>query len=139
MTEAKDGERPEDPSLFDRVVPEAFKRRLEAGVENVLRDGRLKSALGDLKLPREIANQIFSQLEETKHAAVAAVARETRQFLERTNLADELAKLLTQVSFEIRTEVRFVPNGPGKGLPVPKVRISGPKAKKGKAADGEGR
>jgi hypothetical protein len=130
---ATNDERPDDPSLFDRVMPEGFKRRIEAGVENVLRDGRLMGALGELKLPREIANQILSQIEETKTAAVAAIARETRQFLERTNLSDELAKLLTQVSFEIRTEVRFVPSDVAKGALVPKVRISGPKGKRKKA------
>ncbi|MCK9462242.1 MAG: hypothetical protein M0R80_21660 [Proteobacteria bacterium] len=93
--------------------------------------GRLKSLMGDLKLPREIANHILSQIDETKHAALAVIAKEMRIFLEKTNLSDELARLLTQLSFEIKTEVRFVPNEKGGKLGlVPKVKISSPKVKK---------
>jgi hypothetical protein len=116
----------DDPSLYERVVPEGFKRRIEAGVENVMKDGRLKALMGELKLPKEIANHILAQIDETKHAALAVIARETRLFLEKTNISDELAKLLTQVSFEIKTEVRFIPNDKAKGGLLPKVRISGP-------------
>jgi hypothetical protein len=129
MSATKD-DRTEDPSLYERVVPEGFKRRIEAGVENVLKDGRLKSLVGELKLPREIVNHILGQVDETKHAALAVVARETRQFLEKTNLSEELAKLLTQVSFEINTQVRFVPSDKAKGGLLPKVKLSGPKVKK---------
>ena len=75
-------------------------------------------------------NHILGQIDETKHAALAVVARETRQFLERTNLSEELAKLLTQVSFEIKTEVRFVPNDKASTGLVPKVKISGPKVRR---------
>lgn len=93
--------------------------------------GRLKSLMGDLKLPREIANHILSQIDETKHAALAVIAKEMRIFLEKTNLSDELARLLTQLSFEIKTEVRFVPNEKGGKLGlVPKVKFSSPKMKK---------
>jgi hypothetical protein len=126
----------DDPSLYERVVPEGFKRRIEAGVENVMKDGRLKALMGELKLPKEIANHILAQIDETKHAALAVIARETRLFLEKTNLSDELAKLLTQVTFEIKTEVRFVPNDKAaKGGFLPKVRISGPRLKKNDGAD----
>ncbi len=38
------------------------------------------------------------------------VAKEVRTFLENTSLADEMAKLLTQISFEVSTNVRFVPS-----------------------------
>jgi len=92
--------------------------------------GRLKSLVSELKLPREIANHILAQIDETKHAALSVIAKEMRIFLEKTNLSDELARLLTQVSFEIKTEIRFVPNDKdGKVGLVPKVKISGPKLK----------
>src|SRR5262249_23447627 len=38
------------------------------------------------------------------------VARETREFLANLNLTEEIAKLLTTLSFEIKTEIRFIPN-----------------------------
>ena len=43
--------------------------------------------------------------------------------MEHTNLADELAKMLTTLSFEIKTEVRFIPNDARPGVrPIPDVR-----------------
>ncbi len=99
--------REDDGSILEKVIPDGIKR----GLETLLRDGRIKNVV-DLKLPKEIVNHIMSQVDETKHAALGVVSKEVRLFLERTNLSDELAKLLTQVSFEITTNVRFKPNEP---------------------------
>ena len=38
------------------------------------------------------------------------VGQEVRRFLETVNLSGELQKLLTSLSFEIKTEIRFIPN-----------------------------
>jgi hypothetical protein len=96
---------PEDgQSLFEKVLPDGVRR----GVESLLREGRLKQLVSEMKLPKEIVSHMISQIDEAKQAAVSAVSREVRLFLERTSLADELVKLLTQVSFQIKTEVRFV-------------------------------
>ncbi|HMG21525.1 MAG TPA: hypothetical protein VK607_09425, partial [Kofleriaceae bacterium] len=37
-------------------------------------------------------------------------ARETREFLANLNVSEEIAKILTTLSFEIKTEIRFIPN-----------------------------
>lgn len=96
----------DDHSLFEKVVPDGLKR----GFETVLKEGRLKNLIGELKLPKEIVNYIMAQVDDTKQAAIGVVSREVRLFLEQTNLAEEIAKLLTLVSFEIKTQVRFVPS-----------------------------
>jgi hypothetical protein len=49
------------------------------------------------------------------------VAGEVRDFLEATDLASEIKAALTSLSFEIRTEVRFIPNDAGTGV-KPDVR-----------------
>ena len=95
-----------DESIFEKVVPDGIKR----GLEHLVRDGRVKNLVGELKLPKDLGNQILSQVDETKQAAVKVVAAEVRTFLENTSLADEMAKLLTQISFEVSTQVRFVPS-----------------------------
>ncbi len=100
----------DDESLLEKMVPEGFKRRIEAGVESMLKDGRLKSLMGDFKLPKEIAAHMMSQVDETKQAAVAVIARETRLFLEKTNLSEELVKMASKISLEVKTQVRFIPN-----------------------------
>jgi len=95
----------EEGSLFEKV-PEGIKR----GFENLIRESRLKNIVGDLKLPKEVISHIMSQVDETKQAALGVIGREVRVFLENTNISEELAKLLTQISFEVKTQVRFVPN-----------------------------
>lgn len=103
---SREKENDEEGSIFDRVRADVLKSKLES----LLRDGKIRNFMGELRLPREIITHIISQVDETKHAALGVVSREMRLFLERTNLADELAKLLTQVSFEVKTQVRFVPS-----------------------------
>ena len=104
--EPPSGDRPsDDATIFERVVPDGIKRKIGAGVENMLKEGRLKN----LKLPRELVHYIMSQVDETKHAALAAIAKEMRLFLEQTDIAEELSKVLSKVSLEVKTEVRFKP------------------------------
>lgn len=115
-----DGERPP----VERLVPELIKRIIEAGVER-LSEGpeNVRRVVSDLKLPREALAAILSQLDETKTGLYRVVAREVRDILKETSFADELAKALTSLSFEIRTTVRFVPND-AKKRPTPEVRSS---------------
>lgn len=111
-------ERPEAPddsdreqSRLERLIPEIVKRVLEAGFEK-LTEGpeNVRQRVADLKLPKEALALILAQLDATKNDLYRAVAREVRDLLEQTNFAEELAKVLTTLSFEIRTEVRFIPN-----------------------------
>ncbi len=104
--EMNDQEPREEESIFDRVMPDKLKR----GIETFLREGRVKTIVGDFKLPKEIISHTLSQIDETKDAALGVISREVREFLENTNLSDELAKLLTQITFEVKTEVRFKPS-----------------------------
>lgn len=107
--EADEPER--DPSRLERLIPEIVKKILEAGYEK-LTEGpeNVKTLVSELKLPKEALGVLLSQLDETKNGLYRVVAREVRDFLEQTNFAEELAKALTTLSFEIRTEVRFIPN-----------------------------
>ena len=53
---------------------------------------------------------MFSQIDETKNDVLRIVASEVRDFLDATDLASEIKAALTSLSFEVRTEVRFIPN-----------------------------
>ncbi len=81
-------------------------------------------ALSEAKLPRELASAVFGQLDEAKNDVVRIVAREVRDFLEATDIATEIKKALTSLSFEVRTEVRFIPNDAGDGV-KPSIRSRG--------------
>jgi len=100
---------------LERAVPEIVKRAVERAVDagmDRLSEGpeNLRQFVGDLKLSKEALHYLYSQIDETKSGLYRVVAKEIRDVLEQTNLADEIAKVLTKLSFEIKTEIRFVPN-----------------------------
>jgi hypothetical protein len=96
---------------LEGVIPEIVRRAVELGVEKAVEaPDNLKSFVGDLKLPKEIAHYLFTQVDETKNGLFRVVAKEIRDFLEHTNFAGEVQKLLTTVQFEVNTTIRFTPN-----------------------------
>lgn len=121
---------PDEPdreqSRLERLIPELIRRVLEAGYEK-LSEGpeNVRNLVSDLKLPKEALGVVFSQLDDTKNGLYRAVAREVRDFLDQTNFAEELAKVLTTLSFEIKTEVRFIPNDSRlRGTPDVRTKVS---------------
>ena len=96
---------------LESVIPELLKRAVELGVEKAVEaPDNLKEFVGGMKVPREVANYLLSQVEETKNGLFRVVAKEMRDFLEHTNLGGEMQKVLTTVQFEINTTIRFKPN-----------------------------
>jgi hypothetical protein len=114
---------------LDSVIPELIKRAVELGVEKAAEaPDNLKEFVGGMKLPREVAHYLLSQVEETKNGLFRVVAKEIRDFLEHTNLSSEMRKILTTVKFEVNTTIRFKPNDAGstegetQKFPKPEVR-----------------
>ena len=129
--------------LFERAIPQLIKRLLERAVESgveKLQEGpeNLRALIDDLKLPKEALHYLYTQIDDTKNGLYRVVAKEMRDVLENTQFADEITKVLTRLSFEIKTEIRFVPNRaksrdsedessddddmPSTGLPKPEVK-----------------
>lgn len=69
-----------------------------------------RARLGGVKLPREVVNFILAQVDTTKREFLRIASNEVRVFLESVDLGGEVAKILTSLSFEVRMEVRFIPN-----------------------------
>ncbi|HEY4016974.1 MAG TPA: hypothetical protein VGM06_26760 [Polyangiaceae bacterium] len=114
---------------LDSVIPELIKRAVEIGVEKASEaPDNLKEFVGGMKLPREMAHYLLSQVEETKNGLFRVVAKEIHDFLEHTNVSGEMQKMLTTVQFEINTTIRFKPNdgsapdGEGPKMPKPEVK-----------------
>jgi hypothetical protein len=104
-------DRDRDQRRLERLIPELLRRVLEVGYEKITEGPEsVRNLVGELKLPKEALGVLLSQLDETKNGLYRAVAKEVRDFLEQTNFAEELAKVLTTLSFEVKTEVRFIPN-----------------------------
>jgi hypothetical protein len=122
-SERPDGSERDDRERVRRlegILPELVKRVFEAGYER-LSEGpeNVRHFVSELSLPKDV----LTQLDETKNGLYRAVAKEVRDFLDHTNFADELANVLTKLSFEVKTEVRFIPNDAAKGgRPTPDVK-----------------
>src|SRR6476646_348595 len=124
--------------LFERAIPEILKRVVERAVESGasrLAEGpeNLRNFVQDLKLPKEVLHYLYTQIDDTKNGLYRVVAKEIRDVLEQTQFADEITKVLTKLSFEIKTEIRFIPNdaaakkneaeGEGEGGKLPKPEV----------------
>jgi len=122
--------------ILPQVLKRAIERGLEKGFETISDPGEaLRGVVGEnVKLPKEIVGYIFSQVDETKNGMVRVVAHEIRDFLEATDLSKELQKALTSLSFEIRTEIRFIPNEAGGVRPDVKSSIPKMRGKKDKSS-----
>jgi hypothetical protein len=97
--------------LVERLLREGVRRAVEKGVEQITETpDNVRQFVQELKLPREVASVMYQQIDETKNGLYRAVAKEIRDFLDQTNVTEEFVKALTTLSFEIKTEIRFIPN-----------------------------
>jgi hypothetical protein len=122
---------------LERLLGGAIRRGLEAGIGTLSRtDNVVRELVGDnVKLPKELVGYIFSQVDETKNALVRVVAGEVRDFLQATDIATELQKALTSLSFEIKTEIRFIPNEAGGIKPEVKAEVEPKGKRKGRRSE----
>lgn len=116
--------------LMREVFRKALEKGLEAGVGTLSKaDKTIRGVVDDVPLPKEMVGYVFAQVEESKDAVVRVVGREVREFLEKTDVAGELQRALTSLSFEVKTEVRFIPNDSGGIKPQVRARAA-PKVKR---------
>src|SRR5215831_6348345 len=94
---------------LERLVPELVKKTFAAGLGAVFSTEEGIRKLARESLP-EVAGYIASSADGAKDKVFDVIARETRDFLANLNVSEEIAKILTTLSFEIKTEIRFIPN-----------------------------
>ena len=125
------GEREEKDTLSDAIrsrlehlVPELVKKTFAAGMGAVFStEEGIRKMAREVSLP-DVAGYLASLADGAKDKVFEVIARETREFLSNLNLTEEIAKLLTTLSFEIKTEVRFIPNSERFGGAEPDVKAS---------------
>ena len=94
---------------LERLVPELVKKTFAAGLGAVFSTEEGIRKIARESLP-EVAGYIASSADGAKDKVFDVIARETRDFLATLNVSEEIAKILTTLSFEIKTEIRFIPN-----------------------------
>ncbi|MGE0867169.1 MAG: hypothetical protein AB7P03_01310 [Kofleriaceae bacterium] len=94
---------------LEALVPELVKKTFAAGMGAVFSTEEGIRRIARESLP-EVAGYIASSADGAKDKVFEVIARETREFLANLNVSEEIAKILTTLSFEIKTEIRFIPN-----------------------------
>ncbi len=107
---------------LEAVIPEMVKKTFAAGLGAFLTtEEGIRRLTKDLSLPKDVAGYLATTAGNTKDEILRIIAREVREFLETVNLSEEVAKMLTTLSFEIKTEIRFIPNDEKYGSVKPDV------------------
>lgn len=97
---------------LESLLPGVLRRTVASGQgARQMTEEVLRGAISDLRLPKEAVHSLLDIADATKKEVVRVAAREFREFLESARFNEELAKILTGLSLEIRTEIRFVPGG----------------------------
>ncbi len=95
---------------LEALVPELVKKTFAAGMGAVFStEEGIRKIAREVNLP-DVVGYVANSADGAKDKVFEVVARETREFLSNLNLTEEIAKILTTLSFEIKTEIRFIPN-----------------------------
>jgi hypothetical protein len=110
---------------LEAFIPELVKKTVTAGMGAVFTtEEGIRRLTKEMTLPKEVANYLVNTAATTKDELLRIVAREVREFLQNVQLSEELAKVLTMVTLEVKTSIRFVPNDDRQGGIEPDVMKS---------------
>jgi hypothetical protein len=102
------GDRTWTDSLFG--ASESIRTTLSSTLRNALNnDEGIRKVIRDI-LPKEVVGHVIRNVDQGKDEIVKVVGVQTRKFLEGIDLGKEIQKVLTSVSLEFKTELRFIPN-----------------------------
>jgi len=123
--DARDEGEPRDKrGRLEGFIPDIVKRTFYAGLGAVFTtEEGIRKIASDLKLPKDVANYLIQQAAASKDELFRVVGKELRGFLETVNISGELQKLLTSLSFEIKTEIRFIPNDEAVAGVKPDIKV----------------
>ena len=123
--DARDESEPRDKrGRLEGFIPDIVKRTFYAGLGAVFTtEEGIRKIASDLKLPKDVANYLIQQAAASKDELFRVVGKELRGFLETVNISGELQKLLTSLSFEIKTEIRFIPNDEAMAGVKPDIKV----------------
>lgn len=130
MAKPKDSKRSDESNdnIFSKTmenlfIPDLIRKAVSSSIRSVLSSEETMRKIAAAVIPKDAVNYLFSQLDNSKNEILRIFGKELRQFLERINLGQELQKILTSVSFEIKTEIRFIPNDESVIKPHVKTKV----------------
>lgn len=100
-----------DEKARDAIVSEVLRRARQTGTLVVdTTEDSVRRLVGDLSLPKDVVDRLIHRLDDYKVDILDAVKEELHEFLARIDIGHELQKVLTSLSLEVSTEIRFIPN-----------------------------
>ena len=130
------GEALGDEKLRETVVAEVLRKAISKGAEVYdTTEDSLRRTLADLSLPKEAVEKIVDRFDTYRGELFRAIREEVHEWLDRVDIGQEVQKILTSLSFEISTEMRFIPNEKGV-QPRPEVK-AGVRVKRTRKRDDE--
>jgi hypothetical protein len=103
-------------------VPDFVRRMAWAGLGAVfMSEEGIRRLASQLKLPKEVMGTLLAQAEKTKDDLGRVVSEEVRKFLQSPRLRDELMKVVSGMTIEVKAEVRLVPDRRREDGPAVKV------------------
>jgi hypothetical protein len=122
---------------LEQLIPDIVRRTFYAGLGAVFTtEEGIRKMASEFQLPKDVANYLIQQAASSKDELFRIVAKELRGFLESLNVSGELQKLLTSLSFEIKTEIRFIPNDEAVGGVKPDIKLPKMTIKRDKPPEG---
>lgn len=111
-----------------------MKKALVAGAGALfLTEEGIRNLVGELKLPKELIASLLAQAERTKQDVVRTLGEEVRRFLESAALHEELGRLLTDMTIEVKAELKLRPGKSPELVRKPDIQIRRPLKKRGGA------
>ena len=118
-----DGVSPDEARRL-RGVPDMLKKAMVAGLGAIfMTEEGIRTMVRDLKLPKEVIGFIVGQAEKSKSDLTRVIGDEIRRFFENPALRQEIIKLMSEVTIEIKAEIKLKPEGT-KGAIDPDIKIS---------------
>jgi hypothetical protein len=118
------GEEQRARGRLDQLIPDIVRRTFYAGLGAVFTtEEGIRKIASEFHLPKDVANYLIQTAATSKDEIFRIFARELRAFLQSANISEEIQKVLTSLSFEIKTEIRFIPNDEAVGGVKPDVKI----------------
>lgn len=119
-----------------RGMSDTVRKALGSGIRSVLGSEEwVRSTIREV-LPRELVVYMKKQTDAARDEVVRIIGAQTKRFLEGLDVGGEVQKILTALSFEVKTEIRFIPNDQ-KVKPDIKVNVRAKKAKPKRSPDEE--
>ncbi|MGI5863456.1 MAG: hypothetical protein ACOX6T_15575, partial [Myxococcales bacterium] len=109
-------------------VTDMFRKAMVAGLGAVfMTEEGIRTMVKDLKLPKDVVGYVVGQAERSKDELFRVIGEELRGLFQSAALRRELVKLLSNMTIEVKAEIRVRPDGE-----APEVKVDAAARRRGK-------